>query len=526
MSDLYTKTTLQGFDQVTAISQDTINANFDYRWSSNKSKLSTFNIIAGDPDDPDSSVTAKMAAPTVSLVGADGGTQLYLSLNFTSGTFMYYTGRAKPVQHNLAFKSWVVTFMVSMDQQSIDELPQDLQNKIDLPGSYGIDQLLLDFGTAQLDNYVPDMTDTPGLDDDIAANQFKDCIQLYLAQLSKNEDNILGYALTIPDPAKDNYAVPSFPPTEVKFQIMPFYGDDGKIIAEDGRNALTFIEMTQHRNMPVQSLQWSANWLPNDSSSGTMAVAKVNFWDDYLVVQLGMYQRLILEALNEALAWLQNGGDTLPSSVPWYLSASDPNGSDDTKAAFDKANPWVFSNNKYTCTVPTIEGGSDDYDKPSFETKISNTMTWNGAGSKIITITTAASVVATTSHEGHKGNPPPDDIDTISLTPTYTLSLDNVYKGSLSFTSEVSENSFNCDCAQGGIAGWFSKDGKAHNTQMSDNYTTKIRGNVDIDTTLKNLADGLNKQQNFVFAGNGTFTYKDCAFNTEGDLIAGLYYLS
>lgn len=126
--------------------------------------LGTFNISI-PATDPDYSVNAILSAPSVSLIGQNGGTELFFTLNFQSGTFMYWTGHNPPVQHQPDMKGWKIAFKVSLDQQGIDPsaVPQKAKDNINVPGSYSISQLLVDFTTADLNQFEPNLSSTPGL---------------------------------------------------------------------------------------------------------------------------------------------------------------------------------------------------------------------------------------------------------------------------------------------------------------------------------------------------------------------------
>ena len=73
------------FQQITAVSQSSIIANFAYDFDSGVYP-NTCNASTGAPGSPDTSLTAQMGYPAVQLVGTAGGTQLNFTLNFLSGT--------------------------------------------------------------------------------------------------------------------------------------------------------------------------------------------------------------------------------------------------------------------------------------------------------------------------------------------------------------------------------------------------------------------------------------------------------
>jgi Icc-related predicted phosphoesterase len=151
------------FHQIVAISQGTINTKFKWDWHyiTNASNFS-ITVPAGSTD-PDYSVNAVLNPPTVSLCAQNDPSQLVFSLNFKSGTFMYWTGHHTPVQNKVDMTGWIIAFVVNMGSKSIQQLPEEAQSKVLVPGQYGINQLLVDFTTAQLDQYMANLSNTPNL---------------------------------------------------------------------------------------------------------------------------------------------------------------------------------------------------------------------------------------------------------------------------------------------------------------------------------------------------------------------------
>ncbi|KAL5589353.1 hypothetical protein FOVSG1_011220 [Fusarium oxysporum f. sp. vasinfectum] len=528
---LYTSTKIAPFDQITCISQATINTKLKWDWKTTP-ELAAFKVSLGDdPADPDYSVDAIMTAPTVSLIGLNGGTQLYFSLNFKSGTFVYYTGHRNPVKHTPDMTGWRVTFIVSLDHEQLDnpdDVPEEIRKRIELPGSYSIAHLVANFTTAQLSQFVLSESNLGDLDEE-GKGSLSICITKYLSYVASHKGNILGYAVTADSTA--DYPAPTFPPTAVKFQIIPFRDENEKPVASHPSNSIAFLEVTD-RKLPSDVLQWSANWLP-PTFDGTMTIARANVFDGFFNPRLSMFSWMVLDELNELVNWISSTGNP-PTPRTWYLSSDNPISNDEARRKFEQQYPWTpvssDSTVQYVHTIPQMRNSAREHFPPitddySWTTNITNKIICGAPGSNTLTVQVSGTVklVQTSTRNGR--TPSFDTFITyINLTPQYTLSLIPGTKGKLDVEPGVSANSVNVVAADGGIAGWFHKNGEAYNKQLSDSYTQKLQKSLDLSQTLKDIKAAFSLQNSFVFAGNKTFIYKTANFNAEGDLISGLFY--
>lgn len=349
-----------------------------------------------------------------------------------------------------------------------------------------------------------------------------------MAQIEKSNtgQGILGYSITIP---KNPDA--SIPPTDSKFQIVPYYDANQKVVPNSGNSLLVWCDVTQKRNLPISALPWSANMIvPDDpSTNACMFICKADFFDTFMMQNLTTYHRMILTTLNDTFAYLVEEGNP-KQPIAWYLTESNPIPDKASQLAWDKAHPWVFQEGskpaRYLMTMPRMYWSrevNDNNDTLSIETNITNILTCGAPGTNAVTITTNATTVRTDVSAGHRGGPSTTYIDTITVSPTYTLTL-IPENGALSVNPAVSENAIKCDCSQGGIAGWFTSDGQLHNTALSNQFTQQVSQNPDLKNFLTDLSTLMNTKNKFVFAGEMDFSFKSASFNAECDLVSTLFF--
>ncbi|KAJ7730389.1 hypothetical protein DFH07DRAFT_781659 [Mycena maculata] len=185
---------------------------------------------------------------------------------------------------------WTLAFTVDLSLDVVDTIPPEVAIKIKVPGSYSVSQFLLDFTTANLMSFDRNLSVTPGLEDkplgqaperDGALAAF---IERYLRSLIKTNHNVLGYAITMPDPFIVNPIAPSFPPTSPE---------------APGRDCFLFLEMTDKHPFPgttPYNIGWTWNWIgESPRQSASMVLGKGNFWDAFFVPHVTILNRLALD---------------------------------------------------------------------------------------------------------------------------------------------------------------------------------------------------------------------------------------
>ncbi|KAG9502077.1 hypothetical protein J7337_007793 [Fusarium musae] len=220
---------------------------------------------------------------------------LIFYLNFESGTYYYSeqpSGKTEfdedgfplpvgqPTQVKVDVSGWSLAFFVDFPFKRMATVPDKIRNTIELPGSYSVSQLLIDFGTPEILNVAWDHCNTPGVPETQKATCRAE-IRMFLDAPSDGK--------TTEQRLEDmSEKAPHFPPTSVRLQTIN-YRPDGKKIQDGGErsdhNAFLFTEMTHSRKMPNQDLQWSGDWFYG-GIGGTLAMSRGIFLDQYLAEKL------------------------------------------------------------------------------------------------------------------------------------------------------------------------------------------------------------------------------------------------
>ncbi|SCV31924.1 uncharacterized protein FFFS_03046 [Fusarium fujikuroi] len=303
---------LQDYDQVIALSQGNINETLELHFMRNE-KLQEFKAMF-----PTYGLKGKLSSPSVHLIDKENADQAIFYLNFESGTYYYFEQPSntpqydedgfplpvgQPTRVKVDVSDWSLAFFVDFSFKRMATVPDKIRNAIELPGSYSVNQLLIDFGTPEILNIAWDHCSTPGVPEAQKATCRAE-IRMFLGThlesvlLKENDHNILGYTVKI-DAPPDGETVekrlkgvfkkaPHFPPTSVRLQTIN-YRPDGREVQAGGEksdhNAFLFTEMTQFRKMPNQDLQWSGDWFYG-GIGGTLAMSRQIFLDQYLAEKL------------------------------------------------------------------------------------------------------------------------------------------------------------------------------------------------------------------------------------------------
>ncbi|KLO82168.1 Uncharacterized protein LW93_9350 [Fusarium fujikuroi] len=303
---------LQDYDQVIALSQGNINETLELHFMRNE-RLQEFKAMF-----PTYGLKGKLSSPSVHLIDKENADQAIFYLNFESGTYYYFEQPSntpqydedgfplpvgQPTRVKVDVSDWSLAFFVDFSFKRMATVPDKIRNAIELPGSYSVNQLLIDFGTPEILNIAWDHCSTPGVPEAQKATCRAE-IRIFLGThlesvlLKENDHNILGYTVKI-DAPPDGETVenrlkvvfkeaPHFPPTSVRLQTIN-YRPDGREVQAGGEksdhNAFLFTEMTQFRKMPNQDLQWSGDWFYG-GIGGTLAMSRQIFLDQYLAEKL------------------------------------------------------------------------------------------------------------------------------------------------------------------------------------------------------------------------------------------------
>jgi hypothetical protein len=299
---------LSGLHMLVSVTQDSLNYQF--------SELFERGIIHKNLDivlgDTGLELHARLASPMVSFSVPTNRRAAVLTVRMPSGTFVYWTGVGpKAVKNTIEFADWSYAFQVSLDLRTIEQealkasaaVPPEVKAHLQNFSSdmFTVRHLFMDFQNANLAAFDPNRTRMAFPDGKPLSagqlTQFQNMLQTYFATL-RGTDNpyVLGYAIH-PTPST---SAATFIPTGSTFSTY----DDPK---SEGMNALNFLLMTQHADLPSDPKAglFDFNWVTSRDYDGRFVIASRMFWD-----------RWFLPILRDAL-WL---GDAASAAQGWTFS--------------------------------------------------------------------------------------------------------------------------------------------------------------------------------------------------------------
>ncbi|TFK81377.1 hypothetical protein K466DRAFT_667154 [Polyporus arcularius HHB13444] len=522
---------LQDFDQIIAVSQDQINASLDARFSLDAKSLK-FNaqIESGER------MSATMTPPTVKLFIDHEPFKCRFALHFVSGSFTFYTirvvdGKPTVVTHEIPIKGWTLAFTVNLGLDVLKTVPPEIKAKILIPGSYSVSQLLLDFTTADLMSFDPELTKTPGLEVPLGKDPERDdkigsFIRVYLKELQLSTDhNILGYAVTVPDPSVANPIAPSFPPTSVQFQTMVYQGDLPKKVPPGGLDCFLFLEMTQNRTTPHTVIDWEWNWVqppsspPGPREGGCMVIAKSVFWDAFFVGRATFLNRMALDMLNR-VGWAIDNQELSSiggADLAWSLSDSKPSDSDLAwKSTKSTSMSWHWSHHAEDRSSESRPYWHDSDTQVTVELDTKNNAINFSANTHIW-------------RENHFVTPinraTKVEIRKINATVKwgFVFTLTSVADGVLGVSTKASYSPPQTSLSkeQTSNFGHFEVQSDAELSANAKDHLDGVMGKINL---VHDVAEAFKNHSQFVFPGGGEFFMKDPVFNDDGDVVIGLTY--
>ena len=551
--------TLQGYDQVIALSQTNINETLRRHFASldAKHELGRFEADA-DP----SSITAEVLAPTVELFDIDGADSALYIVHLGEGTYSTATKVDKKLQlADMPTNGWELAFDIDFAFKPVKIIPEHIKRQVPLPGGYSVQQLIINFGDVtrivQLNikrskYQIPDSLQGRVKPASIEAG-LELFLKTYLIDKLQHEQghNILGFAVKADQVPNDR--TPKFTPTDSKVQIIG-HRSDGR--AESFRqdnpyNAFCFTEMTDKRPMPSNEIKYSGNWF-YESIGGTLTMSRSLFWDGFMVDKI---KDAHVKAVQLSAFILQSIASDNFKGKSWCLDDSVP-----TRAAMCGAYKGSASwgNLAYTTTYKSSELKHWNKDASQFvnfwscprgtvhtlakpiihkgEIAIQQDveLSWEeGAELSRWFLLNPVTAVASKAFDAMiRGS--------LKLTLTTTISFSAVPStGDLqvdSKTATTRKDYKDLEIRIGGLGKWCPEElHKLLNkwVEMTDqNYKSAKQS---FENEVKSfdrlfsqvgtaLRDDLNNQNKFVFPGNGTFDMKDPIFSDNGDLMVGLTY--
>ncbi|KAM0550745.1 hypothetical protein ACHAPJ_008810 [Fusarium lateritium] len=301
-SDSRLSITLQGYDIVIALSQSNINESLGYQFGILHPELCDVKATVSDSGD---SLEGTLEVPTIQLIDIDGDDKAMYCLKFQDGNLTQYTScpgddDAKGGSPNIdkvvtSAEGWEIIFRVGFSLKKMAQIPEMIRDKVQLPGSYSVEQLVVDLDTADMVDVATDRCVLTGFATQDAEDRARACLSTFvrkwISQLNETNNeaalNVLSYVVKADNHDSLPPSRPSFPPTSVRLQTINHRpeGDRNKSSPEDDFNAFLFTEMTGFRDMVTKDLAWSGDWF-YEGIGGTMAMSKRVFWDEFLSNEL------------------------------------------------------------------------------------------------------------------------------------------------------------------------------------------------------------------------------------------------
>ncbi|KAK4201177.1 hypothetical protein QBC40DRAFT_295913 [Triangularia verruculosa] len=329
--------TLQGFHQVIALSQASINDILSHHFETLGSEAHRFDDYSdknghGIRD-------AILKASTVHLIEEGDADAALFFVNFKSGTYCWKeTSRAridfnvpKHQRHSphaqpreLDLEGWSLAYKAKFSVKRKDGTPQEFGDKIKHSGMYTVDQVLIDFRSPGVGSLDWQSSITPGLAslEGRSASRVKLYFENHLEAVRKRPDSerLLGVVVRLDekqDLASTYSQDPSFPPTSMRPQVMLHRpdGDMNRRSPKNGLNAFLFTEMTQSAPMPDKKIEWTGGFFYG-SFGGTLAMSKHIFVDTFLARNLKV---LVVDARNLANSICSNLPITRNLDETWLL---------------------------------------------------------------------------------------------------------------------------------------------------------------------------------------------------------------
>ncbi|KAK0544175.1 hypothetical protein OC845_005733 [Tilletia horrida] len=531
---------LEKFDQIVAISQDSINANLKVRFNTYKS-LSKFKV---DSDDDDGTgIDSTMRPPTVRLYVPDDPRKARFFLHFDKGTFSYRARPSPEVKKKELFThsmdNWTLAFMATLSQhrRKANEAPGLIPDKVlaqlDNPGSYSLTQIILDLTTSSVVNFDLDACVTPGLnlldkEENKARTYLRNFMNDYIDTIAKEGHTIVGSALTKDRDGLMTKSTASLPPVYLKTQTMRANQNE---VDNGGNDAFLFCELLAHRPADPESfgpLEGWKQWV-KAPASGTMVIAHRSIWNGYFVERLRFFIPEMIDLLGTVNNWLSiplSEPVQSDKSLPWKIGAECPtaNGVTPQWNSISELCSYQWSNEIKSQWTEVIDWGRDiDHTSAAghgvlIQTQIVPNTNQIGVFVRLATVEGNVSdkdVIFT-----HVGSA---KFRSCLVEFTVNFPLETVEDGALGFGKPVIKVlQKNVHCYEGEM-GWFSNDINPQR-ELADRIVGFIESRLASNDFLDKLSKGIKNQAMFQFSGGRTFMFKDPSFNGDGDLTAALTF--
>jgi hypothetical protein len=550
------------YDQVIALSQDNINDVLEYHYDTH-AELTKFEVKLATPTKD--AIRGTIDPPKIELIDKEGADQAFYCLTFIDGIYSWWDQKvadpdapvdpdAPPAsvqwaQKKIPLKGWKLAFYVDFTMKNMDVIPQHIKDQIQLPGKYGVDQLLIDFGTADTMSFNWDRSVVTGFEDKASKVAAQDVISLFVSRWltkvknTEGNHNALGYAVKV-DKDHNNEVPdsnPSFPPTAVRLQTINFRpeGKENKASPSDGRNAFLFTEMTgtdgPARLRATDDLPWSGDFF-YDSLGGTLVMSRRIFWNKFIKERLQAVNKDTIYALNKVAK--DFAFEELATQAHWWLSDTDTVGEGEWSLTDGLEEMYKWKSSKFFEYEHEKPGLNTMYEYWT-DTKVHHILRPEvGTGNIFLDYHIAFSTTMKIGSWGTPMNVAHMSIETNCLySGTLSISLKAVDStGGLSIEARDSNTKpdIKVRCNPNGIlvkavqAIPFVSDLLGDQSKLNS-LMEPVRNYMESSissaaATAEELQAALSGQKRFFLPGGGRFDMKSPIFNNNGDLLIGLTY--
>ncbi len=284
---------LSGFDMLVAISENTINYQFQ-QLHRHDHLPREWDLTAADTG---ISIKARLDPATVSLSVKGQARKVIFITHLKSGTFTYYDGFGRnAVEKEIQIKDWQYAFEVNLDMQAIKLaaikdraerggvfIPNVVYDHLEefTDDMFKIQHLYMDFQDSNIASYDTAHTVMKGNDGKNLTPgqmaQFGSGLTAYFKSLEgSNHPYILGYSVESKD-AKKGDGNATFKPSSCTFSTFEHPQDNGL-------NALNFLVMTDNHSLPTDQAAGigMGGYLSSNEDDGKFVIAGNRFFKDWL----------------------------------------------------------------------------------------------------------------------------------------------------------------------------------------------------------------------------------------------------
>ncbi|KAF4499694.1 hypothetical protein FAGAP_4145 [Fusarium agapanthi] len=513
---------LQGYDEVVAISEETLNTTLRLRYSHVLKKKKDLRLREFNHVIPRFGVMkAKITAPHLQLVvDKNGGQSVLFFVNFQSGTFEWWRGSDPSNFEKFVQKvdGWSVALEVNFNKKDLARPPSPVYKQISTmtPGSYSVSQILLTLSNASVASINMEASNFPNTPDlnrkrdmyDLVIADFKRYFDQYLQWLKRGPYSVLGYTIQLNKTA-DSQLPRELQPTDVFLRTQIYTPcteafknqfPNTKRPVRGGLDALMFLQMTGNKSPPEERYyddRLPTNWVTGKVDC-SLTMSKSVFWDSYLVDKFSVFNLQALSIANDIWWWIRSNDRSL--NRPWQLTSKERPTTARWSPTADGAS--------YVWREPVVKE-LPDREFESWTTLVGNNMEWKPGTDEIDIFMYIHSMRRIEHSRGFYHN-------SLELRWRLKLRLNTIKDGKLeaiitSDSPQVKSQQIHADSKS-----WFISDNDRR--ELESKTEEAVKAALAKRELTKDLSEILNDKSKFVFPGAGEFAMREPKFNAQGDL--------